>query len=260
MRYDVGQWCTIYRGVKCRVSGSGPPEPKGQSASGDALNESRNLTQSKPDTRRQSANPRSVQPVDAARWAKMAYWTPEEAACVTVGYEPESVWPLTLEEVPANEKEIEAVDCRFVYICREIDIGRLDPKLQPKDVFRWLDAIGEDYPPKLYEVANKIKPYGRMVDADPGIGRDAGTGTPHSSGEPILPYNSSALVRKNATLRKMILAMAIDCYGFDREAKRSTTVSDIESALHRAGLELSDDTIRTHLKDAADAYWINQEK
>ena len=260
MRYDVGQWCTIYRGVKCRVSGSGPPEPKGQSASGDALNESRNLTQSKPDTRRQSANPRSVQPVDAARWAKMAYWTPEEAACVTVGYEPESVWPLTLEEVPANEKEIEAVDCRFVYICREIDIGRLDPKLQPKDVFRWLDAIGEDYPPKLYEVANKIKPYGRMVDADPGIGRDVGTGTPHSSGEPILPYNSSALVRKNATLRKMILAMAIDCYGFDREAKRSTTVSDIESALHRAGLELSDDTIRTHLKDAADAYWINQEK
>ncbi len=242
------------------MSGSGPPEPKGQSAAGDALNESPNPAQSRPDTKRQSSNPRSVEPVDAARWAKMAYWTPEEAACVTVGYEPESVWPLTLEEVSANEKEIEAVDCRFVYICREIDIGRLDSKLQPKDVFRWLDAIDEDYPPELYEVASKIRPYGRMVDVDPDIGRDAGTGAPNSSGEPILPYSSSALTRKNATLRKMILAMAMDCYGYDREAKRSTIVSDIESALHRAGLELSDDTIRTHLKAAADAYWINTEK
>jgi len=247
--------------VKCRVSGSGPPEPKGQSAVGDALNESRNLLHSEPDTHNQTlSNPRLVEPVDATRWAKKAYWTPEEAACVTVGYEPESVWQLTLAEASANEAEVEAVDCRFDYINREIAIGRLDPKLQPKDVFRWLDAIDEEYPAELYEVASKIKPYGRMIDVDPGVGRDAEVCASHSSGELLLPYSSPALVRKNATLRKMILAMAMDCYGYDREAKRSTTVGDIQSALHRAGLDLSDDTIRTHLKNAADAYWIDPEK
>ena len=238
------------------MSGSFPPEPEGQSAYGATLRESQSLSAPKPDNDAETSRVSQIaKPVDAARWAKMAYWTPEEAACVTVGLEPESVLDLAGEDRQANEEALIAVDRRFEYIIREIEMGRLSPKLQPISVFQWLDAIDEPYPVELFELVTKIKPYGPVLEADPRIGMDAGKAA--SPVEAILPVNPTAMTRKNATLRKILLAIAMDCYGYDPEAKRSTAVKDIRNALELAGLSLDDDTIRKHLREATDAYWTN---
>lgn len=51
-------------------------------------------------------------------------------------------------------------------------------------------------------------------------------------------------------LLKMVIAMAIDCYGYDPNDKKSTTTSDISNALAKCGLSLSENTIRKRLDQA----------
>lgn len=199
--------------------------------------------------------PRLAVPVDAVKWAKMAFWRPEEAACITVGFEPDSVMNLTLEDNPANAEAVAKTDLRLDYLNREIEMGNLKPKLVPKSVFEWLDAIDEPYPDELLRLTAKIKPYGPVIDADPSVGKEVERSV--TSADVILPPNQSAMTRKIATLRKIFLALVRDAYGYDRDARRSTIVKDIRNALELAGLSLDDDTIRKHLKQATDDYWID---
>jgi hypothetical protein len=54
------------------------------------------------------------------------------------------------------------------------------------------------------------------------------------------------------SLLKMVFAMATDCYGYDPADKKSTVTADIQNALEKCNLPLSDNTIRTRLKEAAE--------
>lgn len=56
--------------------------------------------------------------------------------------------------------------------------------------------------------------------------------------------------REKDTLLKMIVAMAIDVYGYNPDSPRGNAVKDIENALLEIGMAVSQDTIRTKLKEA----------
>lgn len=68
--------------------------------------------------------------------------------------------------------------------------------------------------------------------------------------EDISAKPSSSVERDN--MLKVIWAVAVDAYGHSPDLKRSTAVSDFQSALHRQGFDLSDDTIRRYLTAAKD--------
>ncbi|NLY64427.1 MAG: hypothetical protein GX070_05655 [Alcaligenaceae bacterium] len=57
--------------------------------------------------------------------------------------------------------------------------------------------------------------------------------------------------RLKNTLYKMIHAMAVIGYKYDPQAARNNAVSDIANDINAAGLKVSNDTIRTHLQEAA---------
>ncbi len=52
-------------------------------------------------------------------------------------------------------------------------------------------------------------------------------------------------------LLKMVIAIAIDCYGYNPEDKKSSVTTDILNALVSCGLSLGETTIRKRLKEAA---------
>lgn len=52
-------------------------------------------------------------------------------------------------------------------------------------------------------------------------------------------------------LLKMLVAIAMDAYGYNPDDKKSTVTQDILNALDACGLSLSENTIRTRLKEAA---------
>lgn len=53
------------------------------------------------------------------------------------------------------------------------------------------------------------------------------------------------------SLLKMIFAMAVDCYGYDPQDKRSPISTDISAAAAKADVSITDDTIRKWLKEGA---------
>jgi hypothetical protein len=57
--------------------------------------------------------------------------------------------------------------------------------------------------------------------------------------------------RVKDTLLKMIIGMAVDCYGYDPKQARSPFPRELSDILMTRGLNVSDDTIRSYLKEAA---------
>lgn len=58
--------------------------------------------------------------------------------------------------------------------------------------------------------------------------------------------------RERQTLKKILIAMAMDGYGYDPAAARSPFPKELEGIMDRMGLSVSDDTIRAKLKKAAE--------
>lgn len=64
--------------------------------------------------------------------------------------------------------------------------------------------------------------------------------------------NNEIKSRERDTLYKLIIGMAKDGYGYDYKAKRSPLPKELEGVLDRLGIPVSDDTIRSKLKKAAE--------
>lgn len=65
------------------------------------------------------------------------------------------------------------------------------------------------------------------------------------------PADAEINPRVKETLLKIIIGMAIDGYGYQPTQLRSPTARELSDHLQRLGLEVSDDTIRNYLKEAA---------
>lgn len=57
-----------------------------------------------------------------------------------------------------------------------------------------------------------------------------------------------------ATWQKMVIGIAVDSYGYDPNATRSTVPTDIANDLAKVGISLDVDTIRARLKEAANVH------
>lgn len=68
------------------------------------------------------------------------------------------------------------------------------------------------------------------------------------------------LATERDSLLKLVIGMAIDGYGFDPSAAKSPIPKQISDALQSRGLQLTDDTVRKWLKEAAETVLDRQPK
>lgn len=66
------------------------------------------------------------------------------------------------------------------------------------------------------------------------------------------PKPQAAMTRERNTLLKLVLGLAMDCYGYRPQAPRSSTAGEIASALELKGISISEDTVRKYLANAAE--------
>ncbi len=77
---------------------------------------------------------------------------------------------------------------------------------------------------------------------------DNKTTTEQKDKKAVVPVSDN--VKTVEGLLKMVIAMAIDCYGYNPAELKSTTTADIMNALAKCGLSVSENTIRERLKQA----------
>jgi hypothetical protein len=62
----------------------------------------------------------------------------------------------------------------------------------------------------------------------------------------------SGTTRERNTLLKIVLGLAMDCYGYQPNAPRTSTAREIADALELKGISVSEDTVRKYLGEAAE--------
>ena len=203
---------------------------------------------------------RSVyQPANFEYWSKMPFWKVLELGCVTLGYDPEPLLRATDEQLAEAEHKRQEIEARCLLAFRAVEMEYLGQQITPKDALAWLDAIQEDVPDELR----------RWIEAMPQFQRPKYLGEDKSftdlfdrlerledlTGRANNTENKSDSTRIISNLRKMLLAMAHDKFGYDPDRVRNPAATNIQGALTKIELSLSVDAIRKHLDDAAEEHW-----
>lgn len=208
---------------------------------------------------------------DYSYWAKASFWTLDEAVALALGKNPEKVNPSTL----APYQNLSAFPQKFQRLknlaVRAKSVGKLFDPVFPSIFLNWAMENEIEIPQKMREEVSKVtqmqtwqeisKKQTEVIEklqaviarlkAELEQARTATAAPETVSSEPptqAVEKPQSPVERDN--MLKVILAISMDAYGHDPAAKRSTATNDIQTALHTAGLNLSDDTIRRFIKQA----------
>lgn len=170
-------------------------------------------------------------------WVRMPVWTVREAVAISLGNEPGLVE--SFDDRRGNYAR------RNELITRAISAGELESPLTPFAFLAWAErwdlALGEGLMAEL----RRLRDHQRSIDTmEP-------TQAPDSL-EIKEPTTKPLGVRERETLLKLAVGMAIGGYSWKPDAKRSDAVTDIVNDLNAVGLGLSDDTVRSKLREGAE--------
>lgn len=162
-------------------------------------------------------------------WPKVACWTPEEAAMLSLGLEPTILAP----SVPPEPERQDSIPYRQrrLLILRAMEVGQLRNPLTPLTFVEWAKQYGIQIPEDLrLAVLEYDRKHRKTIIGD------------------------SCNAKVFAGMQKMIFGMAIGGYGWNPADLRSPIVSDIVHDLEKAGISLSEGTVRSRLNEANDRY------
>jgi hypothetical protein len=99
---------------------------------------------------------RGVYEVDLFYWARLSYWTPDEAAALASGYEPRIVTRSLISNLPYHRITQHYNDL-WEHIRRAQEAGRgLSERMTPSEVLGWAETNGVEYPDSLVKAVSKF--------------------------------------------------------------------------------------------------------
>jgi hypothetical protein len=200
------------------------------------------------------AHPLFVQPdvqADFGYWAKAAHWRPDEAAALSLGFEPKYVNPGTIKPYLEVSSDACEVDRRSMLISRALDKGELAQQFSPADFVRWADRINLELPMKLLDAVTQMAALAKPSGNDDGDLRQEIDRLEREL-EQCKAANRDTHPRERRSLQIMLASMAYHKYGFDPAAARSPAITLIISDIQLIGQNLDKDTVLTHLRRAFD--------
>ena len=196
-------------------------------------------------------------------WAKAAYWRVEEAVALLMARDPKVVLRETTKRGeytprfhpsscgPKFEALLELAE-RAVYA------KQIFRRTKPATILAWAKARRISVPERLEAISEEYghrtpdwkAAYDQQVDQIKAL--EAQIAELADAASTPTPKPASAITRERNTLLKLVLGLAMDCYGYRPLSPRSSTASDISGALLGQGISISEDTVRKYLADAAE--------
>lgn len=218
---------------------------------------------------------------DFSYWAKNPYWTIWEAVALLMGKNPKRVdWDFVKPylQISPFAKEFERV---AALAHRAAKADQLTDPVAPGAFIAWAERYEFEVPSALKAEVAKFGHYlgdwktlydGAVQQRDAALDRaknlqrmleEAGQQTAKIAPQMAelltkmqqlqqSPTSKPADPREIDTLRKMLITMAVRGYSYKPADARSSTIAEIVDDAERLGLDISRDTVRKHLKAAAD--------
>lgn len=176
-------------------------------------------------------------------WGKAAYLSMDEALWLSVGLEPLKEFERVLEGQSTRAGKIDPVvehmKAQRELLRRSFGYGQ---KVKAQSMLSWINSVGHDVHPGFRRMLETV--VGR-TSVTPAAVMEAVASPASIEAKRIDP-------RERLSMAKLLVAVAIDAYGFDPKAKRSPIPKELEGIAARLGLEITDDTIRSYLRLGAE--------
>lgn len=193
---------------------------------------------------------------DFVHWAKAAHWTLDEAIALSFGKEPEIVTWKEIEKLKGQTSFAKVFAKRRDLALRATHWKKFGDTIPPVTFISWAKEINVELPNVLIEEVAKIGgaainwhvQYLKLkADYDVLAAQSTNTQKPEST-------------RKTNNVLQAFTAIAIDAYGYDPKAEKSTAPQDIANALDKLGAVGNPKTIRSWLKEGAELLPSNPHK
>lgn len=176
----------------------------------------------------------------AAYWAKMGFWTIEQATALLIGKDPDVILDAGGAPTGCSAETLAAYRDTYRLIDSYARISGKGFNQPPADFIEWASHIGIDPAPGLVEA---VQAQGRKSV-------EARTTARSKAGSSAAENANRISERERNTLLRIIIGMAVRGYGYDPDAARSDIPKTIADDLSGLGLECSDQTVREKLKEA----------
>ena len=193
---------------------------------------------------------------DFVHWAKAAHWTLDEAIALSFGKEPAIVTWKEIEKLKGQTAFAASFAKRRDLALRATRWKKFGDTIPPVIFISWAKEINIELPNALIEEVKKIggsatnwhEQYLKLkADYDVLAAQPTNTQKPEST-------------RKTNNVLQAFTAIAIDAYGYDPKAEKSTAPQDIANALEKLGAVGNPKTIRSWLREGAELLPSNQHK
>lgn len=176
---------------------------------------------------------------DYGIWARYPAYTADEAWLLSLGIQPNGWLYIDLSDAsgldrPAHEPTHAIAQLRVLYQ-RKLDPAETGVKTPASEILVWLDTISLSVHPKFRNILWKSAQLA------------AKNSQTSDQGDEARPD-----ARELASLKRLVITMAIDGYGFDPKAKKSPIPKQLEGIALQRGIPLTDETIRKWLRAASE--------
>ena len=186
--------------------------------------------------------------VDIDHWIRTDVWRTDEAAAISLGFEPRFVNTETLKPYLQSSQQAEDFDRRLMKIVRAIEKGTLTELFGPIEFFRWATGNDLQLPPDMVEAITTL-PSLRQPEPPELEALRVENEILKRELETSKAANRDLRPRELRSLQIMVAAMAKK-FGFDPNASRTSAVAEIVRAAELIGCSIDPHTVLTHLLNA----------
>jgi len=180
-------------------------------------------------------------------WALQLGWSLEEFAALLLGKDPDIVNLPSLKHLCGSSTFANNFVTLLYRLQQAKERDELRECVGPEELLEWASAHQIIVPLPLAQAVET-----HSVERNARAPCWGEPGDKKLSGPALTPTERTASAKERDSLTKMVIAMAIDCYGYRPGAPKSSAPQDIVAALVKLGLKLDVGTVRKWLKEGAE--------
>jgi hypothetical protein len=193
---------------------------------------------------------------DFKYWAKVPHWNADEAAALSLGYEPKFVNPSTIEPYLQLSDIADEFARRLMLISRAITAKQLEQWFSAADFIDWAERLGIGLPNALREAVATMAPQDRRSTPRDMEELRHENAVLRTELEQVKAANKDPSAKERRSLHILVATMASRHYDFSPFASRNIATKAIVDDASLLGLSIDKDTVLHHLRQAYRALGI----
>jgi hypothetical protein len=188
---------------------------------------------------------------DVSRWAKMAYWTPDEAVALSLGRDPKFANWEKLQQLVQSSRFAYRYAAQREIVMRAKDMGQLWGKTTPALFLAWAERTQFPMPDDLIDAVKAIGTpavdWKTFFDQSQLKVEALSKRIEELECEKSRTETGRLGTRERESLLKLVIGMAVGKYDFHPVTGRRGIAKIIAHDLASAGLPMDEDTVRKYL-------------